>query len=178
MLTEYFILEQDPYYKTGIQFPINQYYKYSKRIQRADYSGLADFDVILLEPSNFHLYPDVLSKQVFMVSQDILDAILIFDSKMDYSTRYLMDRKNRELNTYFIPHLQAVHCLSESEDITTKCNTIKLDITKIPQSNHIFQIGDIDENAIVVSLALLEAVLRRKPKMISYTRIKSNEVKS
>ena len=179
MLIEYFVLEQDPYYKTSIKFPIQHYYKYDKSIQQSDYSGLSDFELILIEPSTYNLYPDVLSKQVFMVSQKVLDAILIFDSKMNYSTRYLMDNRNKVMNTYFIPHLQAIHCLPESnKKLGANRQSVKLDVRKILKGVHIFQIGGMDTNVVIVSLALLEAILRRIPEMVSYTRIESYEVKT
>ena len=178
MMYEYFVLKQDLYYRTGIQAPIRSYYEYSKKVQQGDYTGLEIPEVIVVEPGEFNLYPEILSRQVFMVKQSILDVILLFNKNMKYSMKYVMDRKYKKMHPYFIPFLQTVDCLSTKAEIASggKLSKAVLNAKKIQKETHIFQLDKLQKNTIVVSTALLEAILRRKPEMITFTRVEMSEV--
>lgn len=177
MRYEYFLLKQDLYYGTGTQCPLASYYEYSREVQKGDYSGLDNFKVTTVRPGEFNEYPDIISRQVFMVRQKILDAILLFDKSINYGTRYLMDMEYKVMHPYFIPHLQPIDCLSSKAEISHgSLKKAVLSTAKIKEETHIFQIGNLDDNTVVVSTALLEAILRRKPEMIEYSRVEMSEV--
>ena len=142
---EYFRLSQDkrmPYAVTlsGID-KIEGYFESKQGDMSLLENGISE--VISHSPLNF--YPDILDRQIYMVKGVVKEVFDMFLPGMIYKRCNLIDRVVERYETYYIPIIDAIKFKGGIE-----------------RGRHIFRREDSKEIEVVVSLAVVEAILRRK----------------
>ena len=121
---------------------IEGYYEY----KRGNVKLLEDSFVSMVSPGQLHFYPDILDRQVFMVKGPVKDVFDIFLPDVEYKHCCFIDAPNRAYVQYYVPILDAADFR-----------------TGIDSGHFVFRNLDSSDIEVVVSLEVIEAVLRRKP---------------
>ena len=143
---DYFKLSQDKRIPYGITLNSVDRIAGYRESKRGDMSLLENgiSEVVRHSPLNF--YPDILDRQIFMIKGAVKEVFDMFLPDMAYKRCNLIDTAVERYETYYIPTLDVV-------DIKDG----------IERGLHIFRIEGTKEIEVAVSLAAVEAVLRRKP---------------
>ena len=143
---KYFRLSQDHRIPYGVTLKgldrISGYYEAKK----GDLSGLDKQIMLLVNSSPLNYYPDILDSHIFMI-KDVLKSVFdLFLPHLRYKKCSLLDKKTKRCDYYYIPVLGIVE-----KD------------AGMAQDMHIFRIAEAKETQVAASLAVIEAVLRRRP---------------
>ncbi|SFR92360.1 hypothetical protein [Anaeromicropila populeti] len=109
------------------------------------------------------VFPDVIAKPFFLVSQKVHDVILMYQPKTVFKEIILLDSINGLVGQYFLPILKEYDCLSDKSEINLDRSVVAKAILKeelLPE-DAIFKIGSLSNLYIVVRLDFMESVLRR-----------------
>ncbi|MDR1701840.1 MAG: hypothetical protein LBR56_03580 [Sporomusaceae bacterium] len=118
---------------------------------------------------------DLLDKQFFMISGLLKDVILLYLPKVVWKTVVLIDTLQNQHHDYYLPIFQPVECLSETSVSTTDNSLVKdlvLKEAKIKKQT-IFRVAHQKETIIAARLDAAESILRRKPRGVKISRIKT-----
>lgn len=111
-----------------------------------------------------NVYPDILLKQLFMVSRDVFNLLKMFlGDKLNYRCMLLVDNKYQTNGYFYIPQLPVVaNCLSPESSMNIDGSVVE---KVVIQNNYkypdIFCIPSAKENIYIVSLHMAESLLRR-----------------
>lgn len=143
---------------------INWMKKIDKRnITWGRYNKIPRVTTLYVEDNNFTVFPDVLSRPFFLITDKLHDILELYEPNMDYRQIVLIDKKKNKAVQYFMPHLQIVDCLGEGTVFNMDHSELKqivLDKNKIPDKT-IFQLDRVSSRYVVVNLNVLESFLRR-----------------
>lgn len=142
-----------------------------QQIKQGDISGLPKSNSYMVVSSHSDKLPNILSNQLFMVTQDIFELIQLFLGEVDYRCMFLVNRKRNIEEFYYIPQIPLINCLSSQ----CKSNLDKSHFTKIVVKRErypdIFRISNVKDRVIIISLPLAESILRRDIKGVQLERI-------
>ena len=111
--------------------------------------------------SSFDVLPEILCKQIFMVSQGLFDLVTLYLGETEYRNFFLEDDQGRQA-FYYIPQLPLMYCLSEQSRSNPDKSRIERTIIKAGRDYpDIFQISGIRDRAYILSLPFAESLLRR-----------------
>ena len=109
-------------------------------------SDLPDQIISQVPHSPLNHYPDILDRQIFMIKGAVKEVFDLFLPGLEYKHCCLLDNTADHNEVYYIPILTVAEA-NEGQ----------------AQGNHIFRIANTKEIEFAASLAVIEAILRRKP---------------
>jgi len=101
--------------------------------------------VSFVNSSPINFYPDILDRQIFMIKDAVKEVFDLFMPELEYKHCCLLDNPNNRHELYFIPVLDLVDMSKNST-----------------KGTHIFRLKDTREIEVIISLEVVEAILRRK----------------
>lgn len=170
---DYFLLKQD-LRCSNVPNLKNIFYKLDTRnINRLNAHKIDDVLIFQVNAEDNAQYPDVLDKQLFLISEKIGNIISKFDPEMIIKTVPLIDRKRNRQENYYLPIFEEVDALSEKTERGVNRTVIKkivLDKEKI-LGKKIFKINEYNNQLVVVRLDVAESLLRRKVKGVDFIKL-------
>lgn len=167
--------------KTNANSPVNPVYleseKYAYSLTKENFMKMPESSAGYYEYKNTVVIPDVMMAPTYMVSNLIKDTISIYDSSIVFKNIILLPNNEDDLNKgvqmFNIPNLPRINCLSEESVILPNgaVKEVLLDEAKI-QNKDIFMIDNVVENIVIVSLRLMESILRRNVFGVKFERVK------
>lgn len=128
-----------------------------------NYDTLPEVAVGYFDGSNFEK-SDILKYPVLMVSQEIMNLLILYDEELEHKAVQLFTKGNNpEGYLYYAINPKAVDCLHPFVTINPNgtVNEVVLDAKRVPKDD-IFLIDRLVERKIVISMRLAESLLRRK----------------
>lgn len=116
---------------------------------------------------------DCISSPFLLLSDICMSVVKLYEPNITSKQIVLLDSKNKIMQTYHLPILPRIHCLTEN----SKCNLDKsvieyLEINMINIGNlSIFHIADVSKTYTVIRLDMLESMLKRNLKGLNVTEI-------
>jgi hypothetical protein len=106
---------------------------------------------------------DLLSRQIFLVSQDLRDTIKLYQPNLLFKMVILVHRIQKQQKSYYLPIFEPVNCLSENSIMTPNKSIVKSIVLRksIIENETIFRVSHNYETIIVVRLDVAESILRR-----------------
>lgn len=165
---EYFILEQDTRLYSTIHLPIIQYMRISNAAQQ-NLTELPPLTVNVRQGSEYEDYPDLLSQQLFLISEALQEVLAIFLPGVEYKQFCLWDRQKKKDFYYYAYPLPILDCLSEKSIITAGRKHVEKAVLRrdVMGELDIVKASGLDCHLVLVSLPFAEAILRRNLKGIS-----------
>lgn len=134
-----------------------------KNLTWGQYHNIPSITTLYAQNSDFTVYPDLLSRPFFMITEKLQSILKLYEPNMDYRQIILIDKNKNITTQYFLPHLQIFDCIGEGTVFNVDHSDFKhivLDGSKMPDKT-IFQLGGVSNRYVVVSLSVLESFLRR-----------------
>ena len=170
---DYFLLKQDERY-TNTPRLRDVFYKINvKNINRLNAHKIDDVVIFQVDADDRCEYPDILDKQLFLISEKLIKVISKYDLEMRIKDIPLIDIKEHRQENYYLPILEDVEALSEKSETgvnKTVYKKIVLDSEKI-KGKKIFRIKESSKTLVVVRLDVAESILRRKAKGLSLEKL-------
>jgi len=117
-----------------------------KESQKGDMSKLDNSMVLLIDPGSADFYADILDRQLFMIKNAVKEVFDLFLPELEYKHCCLIDSASEKYEQYHIPVLEVLDTQTASTE-----------------NKHIFRLIDTKETAVMASLEVVEALLRRNP---------------
>jgi len=160
---KYFLLTSDE--KNRLPRTRNLYEQIDVRqLNKQHAHKLERFTSVEVEPHIDTLYPDVLSKPLFMVSKGVAEVMSYYDSSVDFKIAALFDLENGVGTTYFIPIFDRVDCLTEGTEFSKDRGEIfhaVIDPGKT-MGKAFFRLDGVKNTYVAARLDFVESLLRRK----------------
>lgn len=168
---EYYILSQDKTYRNQViidksrlpeelrqlKSPCRK--KYSEWDNRI--SGDKSFNLIVKSNAN-NYYSDFIENPCLLISDELKEVFISYESNLSYNCTILSDRVNKIQKVYWFCLLELADCLGTDSKFYPD-HSIKeliLDRKRIGDRK-IFQVAGIREKRFIVSLDVVESILRR-----------------
>ena len=126
-------------------------------------NGLKMWNVVEMEIPMEVFFPDLICRPFVMVSDIIMQTIMMYDPEITYRGLKLWHRESGINASYFIPLLDEIECLSEQTRYNVTGNRIIEPILSRDEIGDaaVFRIKDYDKSCIVGRLDFVESILRR-----------------
>lgn len=173
-MNEYYIIKSNV--TTPVKPILLQANEYAYKLSDENFKNMPQGSSGYYEYRNDVCSPDLLTHPTFMVSDLVKNAIEIYHDNLEWKQLYVMPTDERYINKgvqlFYIPRLEGIDCLVNDVVILPNgaVKDIILDNKKL-KNNDIFYIEGIVENIVIVSLRLVESILRRNPLGISFERV-------
>ena len=171
----YFLLESDPLYTDA---PVLR-----------DWSGKIDRSCIMpsksrqiparlildIYPNSHVVFTDVIDFPFLLLSKTCMDVIKFYEPQIVSKQIILLDSENRQKQTYHLPILPHLDCLSEESILSPDRSELKegiLDAGHIGRDG-IFHIAGLSRFYTVIRLDVLESMLKRGTRGIKVTPMKA-----
>lgn len=165
---DYFWLDQDKRMANGVL--ISQFNQILGRraVLDGDFRTLQHINVAFASENPYNWFPDVLSKQLFMITKPIYSVLKLYLEDLSYKAFCILDNPNDMYQYYYIPLLQYFDCLSpHSEGSRDKSSFSKVILKKeLLPPQPAFMIKGINMQMTIINLEIAESILRRQPKGI------------
>lgn len=160
---KYFLLKSDPRYE---DMPYIQ--RLPERLDVRDICQerahkLPRTSVAFLYPNPHVVFVDFVSSPIPLFSECCMDAIRIYEPGLIYKQVVLLDSENEKLQTYFLPILQKLLCLTENSRFNLDRSVLEyaqLDLSRVGDHS-IFHPAEVSGNYTVVRFDVLESMLKR-----------------
>ena len=128
---------------------------------------------------SFHLkeqmaiqYPDFMDRQLTIISKAMKKVVSMYEPDLCLKTISLIEAKKGINMIYYLPIFERVDCIHKDCIDSRKLimQHMILDQDKLPECS-IFQLATDQKNILIVRLDLLESMLRRNMKGITFERI-------
>lgn len=159
---KYFLMETNE--KNRIPYNINKNRAIDIRmLTKEGINKLKMWNVVEMEIPMEVFFPDLLCRPFVMVSDIIMQTIMMYDPEVTYRGIKLWHRETGINASYFIPFLDEIECLSEQTQYNAAGNRIIRTILSRKKIGDaaVFRIKGYDKNCIVGRLDFLESILRR-----------------
>ncbi|WP_019535822.1 imm11 family protein [Paenibacillus ginsengihumi] len=160
---DYFVMEQDERYA---EFPVLQDVRQHidiRHVNRLQAHHLADTTVFQVKASAEAEYLDVLTTQLYLVSEKMKQIIEMYEPDCLFKLIPLMNRELGKQKLYYLPLFAEVEALSPSAEFNLDRSVIRklvLQEDKI-KGKRIFRVKESEKPLIVVRLDVAESMLRR-----------------
>ena len=169
----YFFLESDPIYTDA---PVLR--NWSGKIDRASIMPgkshqLPSRIILDVYPNSHMTFIDVVDFPFFLISKTCMDVIKLYEPQIISKQIILLDRENRAKQTYYLPILPHLECLSEESVFTPDRSELKEGILDMSQigSEGIFHIAGLSSFYTVIRLDVLESMLKRGARGVKITKM-------
>lgn len=159
---KYFLMETNE--KNRIPYNINKNRAIDIRmLTKEGINGLKMWNVVEMEIPMEVFFPDLICRPFVMVSDIIMQTIMMYDPEITYRGLKLWHRESGINASYFIPLLDEIECLSEQTQYNVTGNRIVEPILNRKEIGDaaVFRIKDYDKSCIVGRLDFVESILRR-----------------
>lgn len=114
-------------------------------IAKKNYGEVADMSMYRMQASQYSYFPDMIFMPVFMVSEMAYQCIRMYEPYIRFKRLLLYDEERVEI--FYIPLLEKVNSLNNKKELFNR---------------HLFFIEGKHSESIILSLDLLESLLKRK----------------
>lgn len=114
-----------------------------------------DHQVVFPIPKKNNQYVDVLSEQFFLVTEMVRDVFRAYSSDMKYKTFCVIDNEYKVYEYYYAPILSSIAPVRNQ-----RCDALHFNSTMV-EGKHVFRADIPGTNSVVVSLEIVESLLRR-----------------
>lgn len=170
---DYFLLKQDERYK---DVPVIS--QLSARVDmfqmtHQDIHKLEDTIVFNVNTASEGIWPDIIDRQLFIVSDGLEKIIGRYTPDAVFKTLILVDTGNKKQEKYFLPVFERVDALSPKCEFTRDKSIItKLVLRKENlKDKKIFTVTDALKPTVIVRLDVAESILRRYFKGVLLERV-------
>lgn len=134
---------------------------------------ISTFSILEMTLTNEATFPDVLHFPFFLVSREFTELARLYDEEIEYKYVKLLDKKNDQNRTYYLPILPEIECLSEKSNLNLNRSIIEkmvLSGEKIGE-RAIFRIKGFTRSYVVVRLDFAESMKRRNATGIVFKEV-------
>lgn len=119
-------------------------------------------------------YPDVLEEPLYMVSQKVKDVLDLYDESTIYKRVSMVNLPRKKRTDYYVMLVDRIDCLHEEAEFypDKSVKRLVLDKEKIAEKA-VFKIQGIGPAYMVVTLDIMESLLRRGCYGIRFTKVES-----
>jgi len=169
-MMEYFILEQDTRLYNTIHLPIIQYMRIPDAKEQ-NLEALSKMTINVRKGSEYENYSDLLSQQLFLVSEALREVLALFLPEAGCKLFCLWDQQKKQDFYYYAYPLPILDCLSEKSIITGGRRYVEKAVLRrdVMGDLDIVKASGLDCHLVLVSLPIAEAILRRRLKGICLT---------
>ncbi len=165
---KYFLLQTDTRLNT-----LPEIFEWFQRIDRRNIRmgksyKIDDRQLFFIKSNSNTFFPDVLSFPFFMVSEKMMQVIMLYEPKTIFKEIVLLDSRYAKSHIYYIPVLEYLDCLSDNSILTRDKSTILnavINVDKVGDQS-IFYIAGVGNLYTVARLDIVESFLRRGVKAI------------
>ncbi|MFF2484364.1 imm11 family protein [Paenibacillus sp. NPDC058071] len=169
---DYFVLKQDERYaNTPALLEVRQKID-SRKINRFHAGTLPDTIVFHVQADTDSAYLDLLDRQLFLVSDKLKKVIGMYAPDTLFKMIPLIDPQNRRQQIYYLPILEEIEALSDSNVFNLYRSVIKklvLQEEKV-KGKKLFAVKEGEQTMVIVRLDVAESILRRRLKGIKLVR--------
>lgn len=172
---KYFLMETNE--KNRIPYNINKNRAIDIRmLTKEGINGLKMWNVVEMEIPMEVFFPDLICRPFVMVSDTIMQTIMMYDPEITYRGLKLWHRESGINASYFIPLLDEIECLSEQTRYNVTGNRIVEPMLSLDEIGDaaVFRIKDYDKSCIVGRLDFVESILRRGSRGIRLEEVEVN----
>ena len=122
-------------------------------------------------------FPDILFDPCILVSRICMETILMYRSDIRYKSIKQLHHDTRRCETYFVPLLQEVRCISDRtqyNNIGNRIIKLVLEAEKIREMI-VFRIAGYNGKCVIGREDFIESILRRGIRGISFEEIETDE---
>lgn len=142
---------------------IGSYYKIPRRM------------LFRIEEEQDTLFVDTIINPVFIVSELLHKLLSKFEPNLNFKEFILLDQKYGKTETYYLPTLEEVDCLSDKSEF----NLLHNELTKIiinkekVQDKSIFTISGVEKRYVITRIDVVESMIRRNATGFTITEIET-----
>lgn len=144
---------------------------------RGDLSKLDVLTVLKVESNSGCRFSELLSWQLFLYKDSIKEVFDAYIPELEHKGFGLMDMTTKQICYYSCPGLRVHTALSEKSELRPlRDRRLILDSRKLRDLDYpdIFRMGELDEQAVAVSLPVAESLLRREIEGIRLVHMESD----
>lgn len=175
-MKEYFMLEQSEDVVNPIKLILTEPQKYTAEMTHKQFKELEEVSVAYTQYEKTQEIPDILVHPTFMIAEEMKKVFEMYDDNISFKAVQVFP--DRMENIEYATKLYWVYdCVSEDcmhgDTVKFPNGEIKeliLDKRKV-KGRDIFRVRGLMENKVVVSLAVAESILRRKPYGVSLKKV-------
>ena len=169
---EYFRLMQDRRYGGEVHFDVFSLFRHPKDNKASNFHHLAPMTMRKVRTTEFSFFPDVMDMQMYIISDAMNDILSLFLKDVDYRILCILNSEKKFYIYYYAYMFATLDCFSaKSETNIDRSKISKLVLKKdMIQGRDIFKLGGVNCHALVVSLPVAEAILRRNFKGIKIVK--------
>lgn len=170
---EYFILQQDERY-TDVPVLQNIRQKLDTRhMNRLQAHHIADTTIFHVKGTSNTEYIDVLSNQLFLVSERMRPILEMYEPECLLKIVPLIDLEQNKQIIYYLPIFHELEALSDQSEFNLDRSVIKKLILQGNKLNgrRIFRVQESEKPLIIVRLDVAESILRRDLAGIQLKRV-------
>ncbi|MFI3212238.1 MAG: hypothetical protein R3Y24_02755 [Eubacteriales bacterium] len=159
----YFLMKVDPIYTSAPDVRDFNRHLDKKHLTKDEHYKIKNRLLLIVEPQTKTLFTDVCMTPSFMVTGKLKPIIDLYIPKTVYKEVVLLDQRNSKAETYYLPILPQVECLTiESELLPNNLGVKKivLDSEKVKDYS-LFRITNLINDYFIVRLDMAESFLRR-----------------
>ena len=174
----YFLIETDPLY---VDAPVLQDWngKVDRTKIKPGLSHQLPARIILnIYPNAYTTFTDIVDFPFLLLSKVCMDVVKLYEPQIVSKQIILLDTENRNKQTYYLPTLPHLDCLSEKSVLSPDGSELRegvLDLSRIG-SEGIFHIAGLSRFYTVVRLDVLESMLKRGARGVKVTPMRTNTI--
>ena len=173
---KYFLMQTDPLY---VDAPVLQ--DWSGTIDRTKIKpGLSHQlparTLLNIYPNVHTTFTDIVDFPFLLLSKRCMDVVKMYEPQVISKQIILLDAENRNKQTYYLPILPHLDCLSEESVLSPDGSELRegvLDLSRV-SSKGIFHISGLSHFYTVMRLDVLESMLRRGARGIKITPMRTS----
>lgn len=127
-----------------------------------DAASIKDSVAISVQSSIHNIYPDIIDRPVFLVSDEIKRVLELYDNSLIFKNVILTDIIYKIQKVYWLVLMEKISCLSNKAEFDKASNIKKIVLdSKKTEDKKMFLIAGIREVRVVINLDIAESLLRR-----------------
>ncbi|MFI3212233.1 MAG: hypothetical protein R3Y24_02730 [Eubacteriales bacterium] len=159
----YFLIKVDPIYTSAPDVRDFNRHLDKKHLTKEEHYKIKNRFLITVEPQNKTIFTDVCVTPSFMVTGKLKSVIDLYIPKTVYKEVVLLDQKNSKVETYYLPILPQVDCLTIESELLPNNLGVKKIVLDLEKANNysLFRIAHLINDYFIVRLDMAESILRR-----------------
>ena len=175
---KYFLMQTDPLY---VDAPVLQ--DWSGTIDRTKIKpGLSHQlparTLLNIYPNVHTTFTDIVDFPFLLLSKRCMDVVKMYEPQVISKQIILLDAENRNKQTYYLPILPHLDCLSEESVLSPDGSELRegvLDLSRV-SSKGIFHISGLSHFYTVIRLDVLESMLKRGAHGVKITPMRTSTI--
>lgn len=175
-MKEYYLLELSKEVVNPIRVQMFEREKYIPQMTHQHFKDLDELCVAYIEYDKTLEIPDILAQPTYMISDDMMKVFRMYDENISFKAVQVfpnrMDDVQYATKLYWVYDCVSEECMHKDTVIypNGELEELILDRRKV-RGRDIFRVRGLQENKVVVSLAVAESILRRKPYGVSLKKV-------